>query len=243
MAGRGRQWTVLIVEDDPVVARLHHRAVQAARGFEVMAIARSGTQALQLVESLHPDLMLLDIGLPGVDGIQLLRRIRLASQPTEVIAVTAAASVEVIRTALHLGVVDYLVKPFDPERLHSSLAQFVRRMLVLSSGSLEQSDVDVLRATAAPNKRLLPRELNPERLTAIRAVLGNSAAPLSAEEIGDTVGSARVTARRYLEYLVAVGQAHYDLHTIGAGRPRKLYSAAASGEAAGANTSSDVCLD
>jgi response regulator of citrate/malate metabolism len=217
-------WRVLVVEDDPIVARVHHHVVNGARGFEVVAIARSGNQALEMIENLRPDLVLLDLGLPGVGGIELLRQIRGARLPTEVIAVTAASSVEMIRAALHLGVVDYLVKPFDPERLRSSLSQFLRRMAVLNGQQLEQGGVDALRSTAAPKARWLPKELQPERLEAIRGMLSASDGSLSAEDIGDAVGVARVTARRYLEYMVSVGQADCASLPFGRGRPRKVYT-------------------
>ena len=218
-------WRVLVVEDDPIIARVHHHIVNnAVGGFEVVAIARSGNQALEMIENLRPDLVLLDLGLPGVGGIELLRHIRGARFPTEVIAVTAASSVDMIRAALHLGVVDYLVKPFDPERLRCSLTQFVRRMAVLNGQQLEQGGVDALRSTAAPKARWLPKELQPERLEAIRRMLSASDGPVSAEDIGNAVGVARVTARRYLEYMVSVRQADCVSLPFGRGRPRKVYT-------------------
>ncbi len=219
-------WRVLIVEDDPTVARVHHKLVEATPGFHVVAVARTGAQGRRTVEELRPDLILLDFGLPGGDGLTLLRQIRAAAMPTEVIAVTAASSSDVIRATLHLGVVDYLVKPFEPERLRQALSQFVDRMAVLGDRRLEQSAVDALRRTGAPAKRWIPKDLSEERLVRIREVVLTAGEPLTAEQVAERGGVARVTARRYLEYLVTVGQARCSAVASGPGRPRKVYEAA-----------------
>jgi two-component system response regulator DctR len=218
-------WRVLFVEDDPTVARVHYGLVAQTPGFHVVAVARTGAQGSRTVEELKPDLILLDLGLPGGDGLTLLRHLRGAAVPVEVIAVTAASSSDVIRATLHLGVVDYLVKPFEPERLRRALSQFVERMAVLGDRRLEQSAVDALRLTGAPAKRWIPKDLSPQRLACIRDVVVAAEGPLTAEEVAASADVARVTARRYLEYLVTVGQARSSSAADRPGRPRKLYEA------------------
>jgi response regulator of citrate/malate metabolism len=216
---------VLVVEDDSTVARVHCRLVSDTPGFSAVGVARTGGQGRRMVEELKPDLILLDLGLPGGDGLSLRRHIRAAGVPVEVIAVTASSSSDVIRATLHMGVVDYLVKPFEPERLRQSLSQFVNRMAVLAGRSLEQAAVDALRLTGAPVKRWIPKDLSEERLERIRGLVCSATAPVTAEEVSTLADVSRVTARRYLEYLVTVGQARSTSVVCGPGRPRKQYEA------------------
>jgi two-component system response regulator DctR len=188
-------WRVLIVEDDRVVARLHCRFVAQVTGFSVAGVATNAAQAYEMVRRLHPDLLLLDIGLPGEDGIALLRRLRGDAEEVEVIAVTAATSAATVRAAVQLGAVDYLVKPFDGDRLRKSLRLFERRISMLERPRLAQRDVDLICSEGPNALSWLPRD----------------------------VSAPRLTARRYLEYLVTIGQATMEPIVNGPGRPRKSY--------------------
>lgn len=218
------EWQVLIVEDDEKVASIHRRVVAAHPGFRVVTVARSSEEAHVLVRrGVRIDLLLLDIALPGADGIALLRALRSQVAP-EVIAVTAARDPAVVESLLHLGVVDYLVKPFAIERLQEALVRFRerKRMLATPRSELGQKDIDTL--YSRPERSLLPKGLQVETLTLIRAALAEAGNVFSsAEEIARRAFVARVTARRYLEYLVSVQQVEMLASTDGPGRPRKLY--------------------
>ncbi|HEY6016016.1 MAG TPA: response regulator, partial [Gaiellaceae bacterium] len=103
----------LIVDDDPMTASIHRSYVERVPGFEVAGEAHSGRAALEAVRELRPDLVLLDIYLPDISGLEVLRRLREPDAPhVDVIAVTAAKDVGTLRTAIHGGVIHYLVKPF-----------------------------------------------------------------------------------------------------------------------------------
>ena len=223
-------WRVLVVEDDAVVARLHCRFVARVPGFAPVGVAASAAQADALVRTLRPDLMLLDLGLPGADGVTLLRALRGRAEAVEVIAVTAATATATVRATVQLGVVDYLVKPFDQDRLRKALGLFQRRMAMLAGASLAQEQVDRICSDGPNAYRWLPRDLALDRLEQVRGILSSGPAPLSAAEVADVAGIARVTARRYLEYLVTIGQARMDALSDGPGRPRKLYAAATAPE-------------
>jgi response regulator of citrate/malate metabolism len=231
-------WRVLVVEDDRVVANLHRRFVSRVRGFEVIGVAGTAAQAELAVRTLRPDLILLDIGLPGQSGLDLLRRLRAAGDAVEVIAVTAATATGAVRAAVQLGAVDYVVKPFDLDRLRKSLGLFQRRMAMLTATQLAQEEVDRICSDGPNAYRWLPRDLSGARLEEIRASLANAAGPTTAARVAAEVGIARVTARRYLEYLVTIGQATMEPVAIGPGRPRKTYrfvpSAVVESAAAGA---------
>ena len=225
-------WRVLVVEDDAVVARLHCRFVARVPGFTPVGVAATAAQAEEMVRTLRPDLMLLDLGLPGLSGVGLLRRLRGRGEAVEAIAVTAATTTETVRATVQLGVVDYIVKPFDQDRLRKALGLFQRRMAMLAPGTLAQDQVDRIYSDGPNTHRWLPRDLAPDRLADVRALLEAAADPVSAAEVAGAVGIARVTARRYLEYLVTIGQAQLDMSSNGPGRPRKLYARTAEGGSA-----------
>lgn len=217
------EWRTLIVEDSAAVAEVHRRLVASTPGFAVAGVARTGAEARCMTGLHHPHLILLDLGLPDIDGLQLLRALRGAREPVEVIAVTAARGAGVVRDCVHLGVVDYLVKPFAPERLRQALGLFAHRMRALHEGELAQAEVDRLCASGRRVPRVLPRDLAPDTLAAVRETLERSVAPLTAADVARATGVARVTARRYLEYLDACGEVSTLTSRAGPGRPSKAY--------------------
>jgi response regulator of citrate/malate metabolism len=221
------RWRVMIVEDDAVVARLHCQFVSRVPGFTVVGVAGTAAQAEQMMSSLRPDLLVLDLGLPDRNGIALLRRLRARGEAVEAIAVTAATATRRVRATVHLGVIDYLVKPFDQERLRKSLGLFQRRMSMLSGTELMQTEVDRICSDGPNSQRWLPRDLSVERLEQIEAGLARSRAPVSAADLAKSLGVSRVTARRYLEYLVTIGKATTWTVSEGPGRPTKTYAPAA----------------
>lgn len=216
------EWQVLIVEDDVKVASIHRRLVDAARGFTVKAVANSSEEGLRiLIRDSHIQLVLLDVTLPGADGVAFLKTLRRVGGP-EVIAVTASREPSVVREMLHLGVVDYLVKPFAMERLQQALTRANDRLVTLGAGgtALRQGQIDALTLHSAPDT--LPKGLNFETLRLVQAALDEREF-LGAIEIAERASVARVTARRYLEYLVVHGESELQYSMEGAGRPRKLY--------------------
>lgn len=215
-------WSVLIVEDDPYVADLHARLVDVSAGFHTMGRATNGDEAYQFVAQNQPDLAIVDLSMPGSDGLSFLRTLRRDGYSTEVIVVTAVREAKLVREAMHLGVVDYLVKPFAPERLQQSLAAFHSRIRTLRRPQLTQDEVDRIQGGAARVPRL-PKGLRRSTLVAVRKVLEGSDVPLTAVEVGSIVGIARVTARRYLEYLEVIGAVLVERQYKGLGRPLNRY--------------------
>jgi len=218
-------WRVLVVEDDRTVASIHCRFVSRVPGFSVVGVARTAAEARRLVANLRPHLVLLDLGLPGESGVALLRGLRGAGHPVEVVAVTAAASPEVVRAVFQLGVIDYLVKPFRPERLGQALEAFDQHMGAFAGRRMQQATVDALRA---PGRRL-PKDISEAGLDQVSRALAGSPDPLTAAEVSERVGLARSTTRRYLEFLVTLGRATVTPVPGGRGRPRNAYAAAGPG--------------
>ena len=190
-------------------AQASSKLIQRSGRFEVVEIVASGEAALMAVERAAPDLVLLDLSLQGADGVRLLRSLRARGSDVEAIAVTATSAAGVVRTVLQLGAVDYLVKPFTPERLHEALGRFLHRVGAPRDGQLDQPQVDAI-TRGGPSRRRLPKGLAEKPLEAVRGALETETAWRSAEQIAARVAMARVTTRRYLEYLVTMREA--DVH-------------------------------
>jgi two-component system response regulator DctR len=216
-------WRVMIVEDNLAVAALHKRLVDSTPSFRTVHVAWNGHEALTALKTVEPDLVILDLTMPGGDGLPFLRQVRGGEIPVDVIVVTASRGGGTVREATHLGVIDYLVKPFSPQRLREALSAFALRNRALARPELSQEDVDTAQAWGPARGRRLPKGLKDSTLTSVLTALDEAGEPLSAEEVGAGIGVARVTARRYLEYLELVGRAEVIRETGGPGRPRNRY--------------------
>ena len=220
-----RSWRVMVVEDNPAVAALHRRIVDSTPYLKTAHVAVNGEHALTALRTVHPDLVILDLAMAGCDGISFLRQLRKSEMPVDVIVVTAARDGHAVDDVTRLGVLDYLVKPFTPQRLRQSLSAFAIRRHTLSTRSeLCQADVDVIQASGAPRQsRRLPKGLKEATLRSVLAAFDDSPQTLSADEVGERVGVARVTARRYVEYLALMGIVEVRKEANGPGRPRSRY--------------------
>lgn len=216
-------WRAVIVEDDEAVAAVHCRLVAKQPGFQVVGRAETASGGLRLVSTAQPHLVLLDLELPGPSGLAFLRQIRLEKRPVEAIVISAHARAEVVRTSMQLGAIDYLVKPFWPERLIGALATFVARMTSLRDNpALDQDAIDRMRSGGEAAGSAAVANVRMDRLAEVRRAL-EGAPPMTADELAQRTGMARVTARRYLEHLVSRGQCTVDSVSTGPGRPRKTY--------------------
>lgn len=223
---------VLIVEDDPMVAEVNAGFVGAVPGFEVIGVARTGKEALDLVASQGPALTLLDVYLPDTHGLEVLLEIRRHRLPTDVLLVTAAQDVETIQNAFRYGAVDYIVKPFKFSRLKAALEGYALLYHRLKSEKrLGQEEIDRLAFGRAPllnaegREVEVPKGLNEVALKQVLLYLIKDGGALSAEEVAAALGLARVTARRYLEYLAQLGKVSLELQYGSVGRPVKRYKA------------------
>ena len=219
---------VLVVDDDFMVARIHTQFVERTPGFRVVGVASTGQAALDDVVRLRPQLVLLDVHLPDLTGIEVLRRLRAAGDDVGVLVVTAAREVDTVRAAAAGGAVHYLVKPFDYDDLRVRLESFRTALVALSgSGAAGQQDIDAVFGSAVPAGPVaLPKGLSPETADAVEAAL-REVGELSAAECAEAVGISRVSARRYLEHFVARGTASVRLQYGGAGRPERRYRSGA----------------
>jgi two-component system response regulator DctR len=220
---RAVAWTVLVVEDNPAVAAVHCKLVDTLPDFRTVGVVSDGVAAYRAVAALRPHVAIVDLTMPGGDGLTFVRRVRHEGLPLEVIVVSASRDAQTIREAMHLGVADYLVKPFAPDRLRQSFTALALRARTLQRPLLAQDEVDLVQATGAARIQRLPKGLKRSTLRAVREALERAGGPLSADEVGREIGVARVTARRYLEYLDVIGLARVERECHGPGRPRNRY--------------------
>lgn len=228
----------LVVDDDQEIAGVHTGFLLAHGSFDVIGVANSGMDALEKVSALRPDLMLLDIHLPDMSGIEVLRATRnLPGDPVDIIAITAARELETVRAAMAGGVLHYLIKPFNSRVLMNRLDDYVRHRATIaehsavSAGPLDQERIDRLLSSPSTEGRApsddmtaaLPKGLSLPTLQAVVGALRSSPSGLSASEMAGKLGLSRVSARRYLEFLVTRGSARIAPKYGAAGRPEKFY--------------------
>jgi len=116
---------VLVVDDDRAVREALRRALTLA-GYEVQ-LAQDGEQALELVVQAVPDAVVLDVGLPGIDGLEVCRRLRLLGNRVPILMLTAREEVSDRIGGLDAGADDYMVKPFDVDELKARIRALLRR--------------------------------------------------------------------------------------------------------------------
>ena len=115
-----RPGKILVIDDDPEV-RMATRDFLSSKGYEVAA-AEGGREALRLLAASPADVVLLDVAMPDMDGMETLKRIVSAHPNMPVIMVTANADIEITSKVLQLGAADYVPKPFDLDYLDQAIS-------------------------------------------------------------------------------------------------------------------------
>jgi len=217
----------LIVDDDFRVAALHRAYAEKVPGFTVVGEAATGAEALRLVDAARPDLVLLDIYLPDISGLEVMRTIREGdASRVDVIAITAARDVESLRAAMHGGVVHYLIKPFRFAALQEKLQSYAamhQRLKQLSEADQHAVDTlyNILRHGGA--EETLPKGLSRPTLELVTRILQEAGGDLTAVEVAELANLSRVTARRYVDHLVQLGRVEVVMRYGSPGRPEHLY--------------------
>ena len=215
----------LVVDDDFMAVSVHRQFIERIPGFDVVGEATTARDALALVESVRPDLVLLDIYLPDENGIDLMRTLRATASPVDVIAITSAKDVDVLREAMHLCVVHYIVKPFTFVTFRERLETYAEaRRRLADMGQAEQRDIDRLYGLLRTSSEAsLPKGISPPTLTLVASLLRDAASALSTADLAARAGISPGVARRYLRFLADSGAVDYSLRYGAAGRPEHLY--------------------
>lgn len=224
---------VMIVEDDPMVMEINTRFLEKVEGFNLVKAVNCLTQAKKCVISEKPDLILLDIYLPRENGVDLIKWLREEELLVDVIFITADKSSIRIQEAFRYGAVDYLIKPFTFERFKESLLQFKERYYRLNNlRSLEQSELDVYiskntqysQEKISDNTELI-KGFNKYTYRKIWSQMQKTLNEFTtAEELSEKIGIARVTVRKYLDYMDKEGKVKKTIEYGKIGRPQHKYS-------------------
>ncbi|TXN31499.1 response regulator [Lacisediminihabitans profunda] len=220
----------LVVEDDALTAEAHAAYLGRLDGFEVAGVVASLTEALAAIRAAPGggpiDLVLLDMNLPDGRGIDLARRLRATGVAVDIIAITAVRDIEVVHTAISVGIVQYLIKPFSFATFAAKLGTYLdyRRRLEAASSSATQSDVDgMIASLRSPVDLPIPKGLAGATLEAVLEHVRSADRALSAAELAEPLHLSRVTARRYLEHLAEAGQVTRSPRYGTPGRPELEY--------------------
>jgi CitB family two-component system response regulator MalR len=192
----------------------------------VVASAHTAAEGLAALQAQPVDLLLLDIFMSGQTGMDLMAEIRRLGLDVDVIFVTAARDAKTIGRALKLGAVDYLIKPFEFERLQQALEGYRETYrMIRAEQSLNQSELDAAlsrRPRETPSTTGLPKGL--DRATLARVCLtitgiSGDAPWFTSEELAGQVGISRVSIRKYLEFLSGLRILRMEPGYGGMGRP------------------------
>lgn len=219
----------VIVEDDLMVASINSQFAKRNPNIQIVATFHNGKDALDYLKKSDADLVLLDLYMPDCTGLELLSELRNIGSEIDVIMITAANDAEHINEALQLGIVDYLIKPFQYERFAQALDKYLVRKKAIESGvSFTQEEIDRLVNASTPSastkKAELQKGVQQKTLDKIRVCL--SAHPgnyLPCEQIASETGLSRVTIRRYMNFLIEENEVTSMIDYSTGGRPSILY--------------------
>ena len=219
-------YKVLIVEDDPMVAMINEQYIKRNKNFEVVGKCQDGAAALAFLKENEVDLLVLDVYMPHMNGFETLRQIRSEQITVEAIMVTAANDRDSLEEALHLGIVDYLVKPFTFDRFQMALEKYIAQNNALKDiETLNQTSIDhIIDNTRKKSEDLFPKGIQERTLIIIMEYLNsNKGRWFTGDDIAAKVGLTGVTVRRYMNYLAESGRVVGEMNYETGGRPCMRY--------------------
>lgn len=214
---------VLIVEDDPMVVDISKEFIKEAPDFQVVGVAKNGAEAVALTRELEPEIILLDNCLPDFNGIKVIEKIRNFNKKVDFIMITAVKEVPVVQECFHLGIRDYLIKPFLKQRLLQALHNYKCFLNTINQAEVSQADLDRL---ASPVQNLddnFQKGFSQLTENKIIEILKTKRNGITSDDIANEVGISTVSARRYLKLLQDKNLVSYDLSYGKQGRPTYIY--------------------
>ena len=217
-------YQAVIVEDDPMIASIDQNFLERDPRFRLAASFRSGQDALPWLRRHPADLLILDVYMPRMTGLELLRELRSFGITSDAVMVTAANDSKTVDALLKLGVADYLVKPFTARRFQQALDKFCRqRSAIATHSSVSQEELDAL-LSGSSSPEDVPKGLQSRTLERIRTHLAQAPEEgCTCESLAAQAGLSSVTVRRYLTYLTQQGEVVSRVNYDTGGRPSLLY--------------------
>lgn len=221
-------YRTVIIEDDSVITHLNRRYVEMDNRFCVVQTFSAAHPALFWLRSNPVDLIILDVYMPQMSGLDLLRALRAEGVDADVIMVTSADDATTIEAFMRLGVTDYLIKPFGYERFQLALKTFCQRRNAIHSEKFTQTKLDSallhISSTGAGSSSAMPKGLQSQTLSLIEGYLRDTAQKgHTCDDIASHVGLSVVTVRRYMNYLVEQRIITSDMDYNTGGRPCIIY--------------------
>jgi response regulator of citrate/malate metabolism len=217
---------VIIVEDDFMIAKINRRFTESVPGFEVVHAALLGEECLAYLAENPVDLILLDVYLPDMSGIELLKQVRAKGYPVDCILMTAAHDRATVEESIRMGVFDYLIKPVELERYQESLLNYQKMKSAIDNqgGDFDQKKLDALITCRVIRDQDLPKGIARDTLRMVVAAVDALGPSFTVDDVVRDLSFSRITARRYLEHLAARGQLLKSFHYKKVGRPTLVYS-------------------
>jgi NarL family two-component system response regulator LiaR len=190
-----KQVRILIADDHPVVRQGLKFLLSTEPGFEVVGEASNGKQAVELTRDLGPDVILMDLVMPEVDGVEATRRIlERCSETTRVLVLTNYSSDEKLFPALDAGALGFLLKDSTADELVQAIRQVSRGLTSLSSGIARRLVGEVSHESGMPGEPLTHRE---------REILRVMAHGHSNDEIAEELCISPATVRTHITHVLA----------------------------------------
>lgn len=224
---------VLIIEDDPMVAMLNQQFIEKIADVHIVGNVRNIPDARELLAEESVDLLLLDVYLPGMTGIEFLAELHDKKINVAVILITAANDVSTVKEAIYYGVVDYLIKPFTFERFKLAFEKFEKLTDVTQElQSTDQSQLDkyfnsgTIPAVPVSSGKVedLPKGLSKLTLKKVYRQIQKIKGSFSTEQLAGEIGLSRISTKKYLLFLVDIQILHEEMEYLEIGRPLTLYS-------------------
>ncbi|WP_269760093.1 response regulator [Streptococcus dysgalactiae] len=218
---------VLIIEDDPMVDFIHRNYLEKTALFDSIMSSNSMASAQNILITYAIDLILLDIHIIDGNGISFLETLSAQHHPCEVIIISAANDGNSIRDGFHLGIIDYLIKPFTFERFEESIRQFVAHREQLANQKLEQAQIDQLKCLTnkkdTKNTQLLEKGLSESTFRWIMENIRTFEKPFTIQELATSCHLSHVSVRKYIAYLEENNQIDSQQIFTKIGRPYRVY--------------------
>jgi response regulator of citrate/malate metabolism len=220
----------LVVDDDYRVASMHTAYINRIDGFVTVGQAHSAVETLQAVDEMHPALVLIDVYLPDGDGLGVMRKLLERPARPDFIVISAARDLSTVRTAMQLGAVHYLIKPFSFTALDERLTSYsaLQTRIAGLGPDTDQTQVDQLFGEAHGPVTTVnappPKGHSAPTLSLVRNTVKQASGDMSAAEVALTIGISRATAQRYLSYLASHGLIRRQMRYGATGRPEHRYT-------------------
>lgn len=209
-----------------MVAQINKQYLRDFSELRVIEVFHNGKDALAYLKDHPVELIIADITMPLMDGIGLVRNMRRNKIDTDVIVVTAANDIEHLEEMLRLGVIDYLVKPFDRQRFKKAIQKFLEKNKIFSrQHHLKQEEIDrIINAKSEEEPVDVQKGIQVVTLSRIKSYLLESQEDsFNCEQLASELNLSRVTIRRYMNYLVELGFLINTVNYETGGRPSMVY--------------------